>query len=461
VGIQPVQQGTVLTAGSSPAVFTLPGPSSPGTLLEVSLVDSSPADTFTFPAGWAQGPNLAGTGQSQIWFYPNNPGGISSISVTYCGGGSIRGQASEWSGVTLTNPLDTSGSNSASAPPLVVTSAAHVAGAGELAITCFHQKLASSLTQTTTPGTGWTSLGNNDSRSTSNHFSSDYLIGPAAGAAASETETVLNTAEFEAVIAVFTAAAAPPLGYGSINPGLTWRRQFWPGLRYQYEFGQRGPLGFTAAPSDSVGAASDSVVGGVGHPRAVADGVGPAAESVVRAYQGGRAPADSVGAATDSPATQGGYARAPAETVGPASESAQRAYAGGRAPAELVGPASEVAARAFIGARTTSDAVGPAADSSPTATHDHQRSPSETVGPAAETVVRAFAGARRPSDAVGPASDVVVGVKISSQATPGEVWVLVDGVVQINGSDYDHEFIDGVYGDVGGSGRKWVDGRGQ
>src|SRR5581483_1700712 len=77
------QTGAESTAKINPSP-TLPGASTAGNLL-VATVNSNPSNiNFTAPAGWvrAVAVNQATAGRVEIWYYPNNPGGISSVTFT-------------------------------------------------------------------------------------------------------------------------------------------------------------------------------------------------------------------------------------------------------------------------------------------------------------------------------------------------------------------------------------------
>src|SRR5439155_12910687 len=103
-GIARVQTGPETAKIKNPSL-TLPVASTAGTLL-VATVNSDPtAAAFTAPAGWvsAVSINQATAGRVEIWYYPNNPGGITS--ATFTTGGNAVGQLSEWSGVFVGSPL--------------------------------------------------------------------------------------------------------------------------------------------------------------------------------------------------------------------------------------------------------------------------------------------------------------------------------------------------------------------
>src|SRR5207249_2133291 len=63
---------------------TMPAGSQAGTLLVATVSAETTPNKFGAPAGWvsAAEANQVGEGRSEIWYYPNNPGGISSVTFT-------------------------------------------------------------------------------------------------------------------------------------------------------------------------------------------------------------------------------------------------------------------------------------------------------------------------------------------------------------------------------------------
>jgi len=106
------------TGGNNTALTTaLPNPSANHDLLTVTLkiAGTNTAQTVTPPAGWlnataansvANGPG--GELQTQIWYYPNAPAGITSQNWTLTGtsSGGTHAVMAEWSGVNTTSPLE-------------------------------------------------------------------------------------------------------------------------------------------------------------------------------------------------------------------------------------------------------------------------------------------------------------------------------------------------------------------
>jgi hypothetical protein len=146
----------------------------------------------------ATGVFRSGTGRVEIWYYPNNPGGITSAAFTASTGtNKLIGQLSEWRGAAFTSPVDQTGTVSgASATTTTVSTTAATTVTGDLAITGFATS-AKPIT-TFTVGTGWA------------HVFSDGVQGYVADdkqslptAIASETETASSATSWAGVIVAF------------------------------------------------------------------------------------------------------------------------------------------------------------------------------------------------------------------------------------------------------------------
>ncbi len=208
-----VQAGSMVILGGSSVTATLSSPSTTGTLLVASIVDlnTDPGATYAGPAGWVRAATItrSGAGPVALFYYPNNPGSISSVTFTTGSTGANTAIVlSEYSGVAANNPVDVTGtvnSTTSSANPTVSTSAP-VSSPNELAITVFG--ISSGLT-TLNPGSGWAAL----TSSPTNGVETDYLISPTSGTVASETLTSNPVTVWAAVIVVFKRAC----GGGSIQ----------------------------------------------------------------------------------------------------------------------------------------------------------------------------------------------------------------------------------------------------
>ncbi len=209
-GITKVQVGVESAKKKNPT-GTLAAASTAGSLL-VATVSSDPTNTaFTAPAGWvsAAGINQATAGRSEIWYYPDNPGGIST--VTFTTGVNANVQLSEWSGVATTSSLDQTGTLAitATTASATISTSGPTTVADELVITNDGYKISGG--QTFAHGAGWTSLLSD----TANGYSSEYRLDLPA-AVASETVTTSQASTWSLAIASFIPA---PAG-GVLDPGF-------------------------------------------------------------------------------------------------------------------------------------------------------------------------------------------------------------------------------------------------
>jgi hypothetical protein len=204
VPIAKVQVGTVAKTAGATVAPTLSTASTAGTLL-VATVASQRNGTFNGPSGWVKAIRIGQTNaDAEIWYYANNPGGITSASFTNSSATSTGGQLSEWSGVATSSPLDKTGTTTVTVVATSVTTATSAATtvAGELAVTSAAQYIAVPSTATFTPGSGWTNLGNSGTTSSSYQYTADYRTGVAAGTV-SETITSSSLGAWSAVVATF------------------------------------------------------------------------------------------------------------------------------------------------------------------------------------------------------------------------------------------------------------------
>jgi len=185
---------------------TLPANSQAGTLLVATVTAASTPNKFAAPAGWvsAAEANQPGEGRSEIWYYPNNPGGISSATFTMnpatVGGNS---QISEWLGAATVAPLDQSGSSMVAVPTAttVIATSGAMAQTGELVLTADGFKIAGG--QTFSRAAGWTGLVTDLTQGYSSEYRLDLPVG-----VASETLTTSQASLWANVIATFKPASA-------------------------------------------------------------------------------------------------------------------------------------------------------------------------------------------------------------------------------------------------------------
>jgi hypothetical protein len=214
-GIGKVQTGPESARQRHFVTGTLPAPSAAGNLLIATLTSDSSPNKSTPPLGWlvAAQANQIGAGRSEIWYYPNNPGGLSSFQFALNPAidfGEV--QITEWSGMAAA-PLDQSGSTVVAVASTTSTNATSgaTAVAGELAIT--NEAYTVIAGQTFTPGAGWSSLVNDPSLGYSSEFSSGEPVG-----VVSETLNAGMPTLWANVIATFKPAGA---GSGAVlDPGF-------------------------------------------------------------------------------------------------------------------------------------------------------------------------------------------------------------------------------------------------
>jgi len=133
IGAESARQRHFITA-------TMPAASQAGTLLVATVSAETTPNKFAATAGWvsASEANQVGEGRSEIWYYPNNPGGINSVTLTM-NPATVNGNAqlSEWTGVAVASPLDQSGSQAVAVPTTTTTvsTGGALTQTGELVIT--------------------------------------------------------------------------------------------------------------------------------------------------------------------------------------------------------------------------------------------------------------------------------------------------------------------------------------
>jgi collagen type I alpha len=233
--IAQVQAGTYVagTTGTTLTV-TLPAASTAGTMLVVQAANAlSSAASFTAPAGWSRAVTLSqsGNGTLETWYYPNNPGGITSATFTVGTSTEVFGCMTEWSGVATVSPLDQTGTKltATSVSSDTVTTSGATAVGGELGLTEFTETGAATAY---TAGAGWSHV----IADATNDLVADADTALAAGVA-SETESFGASVNPDAaVIATFrpdvygitdvtAAAGTSPIGGGSLSgtlPAATW-----------------------------------------------------------------------------------------------------------------------------------------------------------------------------------------------------------------------------------------------
>ena len=216
-GITSKQIGPESTRQTHFITATLPAASTLGTLLVATINSDDTPNKFTAPAGWIEAVQVDTTPdrRTEIWYYPSNPGGISSATFAL-NPATISGEAqlSEWSGVAAVAPLDQTGTFSAAVATTTATTstAGALAQTGELVITNMGFTIAAG--QTYNKGAGW----NATVSDTANGFASEYRLDLPA-AIASETVTTSQASQWANAIASFKPAAAAS-GGAVLDPGF-------------------------------------------------------------------------------------------------------------------------------------------------------------------------------------------------------------------------------------------------
>jgi hypothetical protein len=231
--ISNVQVGPEEGPSRSDVIPTLPVSSTAGTLLVATLRSETNASNkpFTAPAGWISANNAFqnGTAHTQIWYYPNNPGGITSADFGVAPASiNAVAQMTEWSGVATVAPLDKTGTKKVNSnqPSMTISTSAATTVANELVITDIGA--APQDPQAYTPGGGWTSL---TSDMSDNGFASEYRLNLPA-AVASETVSVSQDTKWASVIAAFKPAGGGGGGSGAVlDPGFYYFNG-WDGVGY-------------------------------------------------------------------------------------------------------------------------------------------------------------------------------------------------------------------------------------
>ena len=205
--IAKVQDSAVATGTAGTVTATYPAATTAGNLLVATVAYAGVTPGFSAPTGWVRAVSKASTlGETEIWYYANNPGGITSVAFTFTSGVAAGLEVSEFSGADKVAPLDRTGSTStSSATTVTVSTSAATVAAGELVVTSFAQSYSTTTSSITfTPASGWTNLGNG-LISTLAGKTSDHKLNVAAGTI-SELETSSKAGSWAAAIATFKVA---------------------------------------------------------------------------------------------------------------------------------------------------------------------------------------------------------------------------------------------------------------
>jgi hypothetical protein len=209
LGVESARQAHFITGN-------LPVPSTAGTLLVATINTDDTPNKMTTTAGWVSAAEIDTNPDRrvEIWYYPNNPGGIPNITFT-ANPATTNGevQMSEWNGVAAVAPLDQTGRQSitVATPTATIATAGAMAQAGELVIRYTGFLIAGG--ETYSAQAGWTPLVNDPA----NGYGSEYRLDLPA-AAASETVTSSVPSTWANVIATFKPAGAASAAV--LDPGF-------------------------------------------------------------------------------------------------------------------------------------------------------------------------------------------------------------------------------------------------
>ena len=196
---------------------TLPAASTAGTLLIATIMGQDGLNKIDGPAGWTLAVSVqqAGDARDEIWYYPNNPGGI--VTATWTANPAsidLAAQMTEWNGAAAA-PLDQIGTTAtavASTTAAIVT-AGPTTVANELVITAdgFNSPAGQSFTQ----GAAYTGLVNDPS----NGAASEYRLNASVGVQ-SETVTTSQASLWSLAIATFKPAGTTSPPGAVLDPGF-------------------------------------------------------------------------------------------------------------------------------------------------------------------------------------------------------------------------------------------------
>ena len=216
------QTGAKIGPVRKDVIVSLPLASLAGTLLvAVIKMADTPNKAFAAPPGWVSQASLSadqgGVAHDEIWYYPNNPGGITLADFGISPASiDAMGQMTEWTGVATASPLDQSGAATVTSNQTSITmsTSAALTAANELVITDLGLEVKSP--QVYTRGVGWNAL----SADMPNGFASEYRLNLPSAAIASETVNVSMGTRATSVIAAFKPAPGAGPGAAVLDPGF-------------------------------------------------------------------------------------------------------------------------------------------------------------------------------------------------------------------------------------------------
>jgi hypothetical protein len=208
--IAKIQSGAVTTSqfsGSGSIAASISAVSTQSTCLIAIIGGASGSGSPVasgFPFGWSKISGVGTTGADyEAWIYPNNPGGISSVTCQVTESPSVAAtwcaHLSEWSNVAYATPLEANGTaSSSSGTTLAVATSGNVLTTGDVAIAGWMQFHIALATTFTTPG-GFTRLADNSGAGgVVGSLDIEYVLNPATGApigcTLTSNQTTVNSA---------------------------------------------------------------------------------------------------------------------------------------------------------------------------------------------------------------------------------------------------------------------------
>jgi hypothetical protein len=207
--------GTVTQVGTPGAVVATSGtntgsvtgswsgtqPRTAGDLLVafVTAFGTTSATTISTPSGWTQVLTLASaSGQAQIAVYAKVATGsdaapaFTATMVGTMANSWMTCELIELTGQSTVTPVGASGTAQSTTSPLSLATSGNVPSAGCYALAGYNIVTSSVTTTTVTPGSGWALVSGASTASTSarQHAATDFLAGPPAGSALTESEGV-------------------------------------------------------------------------------------------------------------------------------------------------------------------------------------------------------------------------------------------------------------------------------
>jgi len=198
-----VQQASA-TGALATATATFAAATNAGNLLVAFMSNQTGISVATFPAGWVSATSGSGGANKEgavIYYYANNPGGITSVNATMVGAGGVSLIIAEFAGVATTSALDTTGSTALAAKNTTgsVSTVAATTYSGELAVAAWG--INSGGAQTWGESAGFTSVTTAGAGGGSPSDMGRETTG--AGGVVTETETWTSNAWAVGLVAVF------------------------------------------------------------------------------------------------------------------------------------------------------------------------------------------------------------------------------------------------------------------